>query len=301
MATYVNAEELKVLIDPAVALGPRRYGLPPHPLEWERLRQTWETVKKYAARSNLLVVTHYHYDHHNPDELDFYKDKEVYLKDPKKNINKSQFGRASHFLEGLQGLPRSIEVADDKEFRHGKALIKFSPPVYHGTNSRLGYVLEVSISCQGEKMVYTSDVEGPSLEEQAEFILQENPNLLILDGPMTYMLGYRYSQESLMRSLENINKIIRDTKVETIIAEHHLLRDLNYKERLADVYKYADENGVKVLNAAEYLGQEAEMLEARRKELYAKDISHEPLTSGKKKAGEKRNASKRKATGNGSR
>jgi predicted metallo-beta-lactamase superfamily hydrolase len=85
MATYVEAKGLKVLIDPAVALGPRRYGLPPHPLEWERLRQTWEDVKKYADQSDLLIVTHYHYDHHNPDELDFYKDKRVYLKDPKKN------------------------------------------------------------------------------------------------------------------------------------------------------------------------------------------------------------------------
>jgi len=52
---------------------------------------------------------------------------------------------------------------------------------------------------------------------------------------MTYMLGYRYSHESLVRSLENINKIIRATKVGTIIADHHLLRDLNYKERLKDV------------------------------------------------------------------
>ncbi len=146
-------------------------------------------------------------------------------------------------------------------------------------------------------MVYTSDVEGPSLEEQADFVLQEDPDLLILDGPMTYMLGYRYSQESLTRSVENINKIIRDTKVETIIADHHLLRDLNYKERLADVYKCADENAVRVLNAAEYLGQEAEMLEARRKELYAKDGSQVLPTPGEKRAGEKRNASKRKVAG----
>ncbi len=116
MATYIEADGLKVLIDPAVALGPRRYGLPPHPLEWEKLRQTWEDVKKYADLSDILVVTHYHYDHHNPDELDFYKDKAIYLKDPKKNINRSQFGRASHFLKGLQGLPRSIETADGKEY-----------------------------------------------------------------------------------------------------------------------------------------------------------------------------------------
>jgi len=277
-----------VLIDPAVALGPRRYGLPPHPLEWARLHQTWEDVKKYAAQSGLLIITHYHYDHHNPDELDFYRDKAVYLKDPKKNINKSQFARASHFLKGLQGLPRSIAAADGKEFQHGSATIKFSPPVYHGTSSRLGYVLEVSLSCKGEKLVFTSDVEGPSLKEQTDFILQEDPDLLILDGPMTYMLGYRYSHESLVRSLENINKIIRATKVGTIIADHHLLRDLNYKERLKDVFKCAAENGVRILNAAEFLGRETEMLEARRKELYARDGITDLLAPGERRVDEKK-------------
>jgi len=179
MATYVEAEGLKVLIDPAWLSD--RGGTGCRRILWNGrgCTKTWEDVKKYAAQSGLLIITHYHYDHHNPDELDFYRDKAVYLKDPKKNINKSQFARASHFLKGLQGLPRSIAAADGKEFQHGSATIKFSPPVYHGTSSRLGYVLEVSLSCKGEKLVFTSDVEGPSLKEQTDFILQEDPDLLI--------------------------------------------------------------------------------------------------------------------------
>lgn len=268
MATYVETDDLKVLIDPSVALGPKRYGLPPHPIEIKRMNELWDDVKKYAKKSDVLVITHYHYDHHNPAEPGLYKDKIIYIKDPERNINRSQSVRSSFFLGKVEGLPSKQEAADGKEFHYGSTTIKFSPAVFHGTGSRLGYVIETSISCCGEKVVHTSDVEGPVTESQAAFIIHENPDLLILDGPMTYMLGFRYSKESLRSAIGNINNIIKNTSVKSIIADHHLLRDLLYKERLASVYDYASENDKAVLSAAEYAGRETEMLEARRKELY---------------------------------
>ncbi len=268
MATFVETDDLAVLIDPGVSLAPSRYGLTPHPIEEQRLSELWTDIKEHAARSDVLIVTHYHYDHYDPEEPELYEGKIVYLKHPKDSINKSQAGRASHFLDKLDELPKSIDFADGNEFKHGATIIKFSPPVYHGTNPKLGYVVEVSISCGGEKMVFTSDVEGPSVADQAEFILQENPDLLILDGPMTYMLGFRYSRKSLALSIENINRIIKETSVKSILVEHHFMRDLKYKERIAEVYECAAENDVSIITAAEYIGREIDMLEARRKELY---------------------------------
>jgi predicted metallo-beta-lactamase superfamily hydrolase len=233
------------------------------------MNERWTDVKAHAARSDVLIVTHYHYDHYDPEEPEIYEGKIVYLKHPTEKINKSQAGRAAHFLTQLDELPRSLDLADGNEFMHGSTVIKFSSPVYHGTNPQLGYVVEVSISCGGEKMVFTSDVEGPSVADQADFILQESPDLLILDGPMTYMLGFRYSQKSLALSIENINRIITETSVKRILVEHHFMRDLNYNGRIPEVYDCAAENGVNVLTAAEYLGRDVDMLEARRKELYA--------------------------------
>lgn len=272
MATCVEAGGLKVLIDPGAALGPRRYGLPPHPLELSRLHQLWEKVRDHASVSDVIVITHYHYDHHNPWEPELYRGKAVYIKDPREKINRSQAERASHLLAQLHGIPGSVEVADGRQFHHGTVCISFSSPVFHGTNPRLGYVLEVSISFKGERMVFTSDVEGPSQREQTEFIIQEDPDLLILDGPMTYMLGYRYSRESLDRSLKNISAILSQTHVKTIIADHHLLRDPRYREHMADAYGYAAEVGASILSAAEYAGLEVDMLEARRRELYGADV-----------------------------
>jgi predicted metallo-beta-lactamase superfamily hydrolase len=268
MATFVETDDITVLIDPGVSLAPNRYGLPPHPIEEQRMEERWADVKEHAARSDVLIVTHYHYDHHDPEEPEVYEGKIVYLKHPTEKINKSQAGRAAHFLDQLDELPRSLDTADGNEFTHGSTSITFSPPVYHGTNPRLGYVVEVSISCGGEKVVFTSDVEGPSVADQADFILQESPDLLILDGPMTYMLGFRYSQKSLELAIENINRIIAETAVKTIVVEHHFMRDLKYKERIPKVYDCAAENDVTVMNAAEYSGHDLDMLEARRKELY---------------------------------
>ena len=270
MATFVETDDIAVLIDPSVSLAPRRYKLPPHPVEVERMHERWTDIKEHASQSDVLVVTHYHYDHHNPEEPEIYEGKIVYLKHPEAKINKSQAKRASYFLDKLKGIPKSIDIADGNEFKHESTTIKFSAPVYHGTNPRLGYVIEVSISCGGEKVVFTSDVEGPSVDDQVEFIIQENPDFVILDGPMTYMLGFRYSKQSLALSIENMKRILKETSVKCILVEHHFMRDLKYKARIGEVYDYAAEKGVEVITAAEFLGRNIDMLEARRKELYHK-------------------------------
>jgi predicted metallo-beta-lactamase superfamily hydrolase len=270
MATFVETDDLKILIDPGVSLAPLRYGLEPHPLEWQRLDETWNVIKEYAAESEALVVTHYHYDHHDPDYPELYSEKTVFIKHPKENINRSQKDRAAYFLEAIKGLPKKLEIADGKSFQLGKTIIRFSKAVCHGTNPRLGYVMETCIKSNNEKFLHTSDVEGPSLEDQIAFILEEKPNVLFVDGPMTYMLGYRYSFKSLEISNANLVRAIRETEPHTLVLDHHFLRDLNYKMRIKPVYEEAQRRDVKVVTAAEFAGRKIEMLEALRKELYAK-------------------------------
>lgn len=266
MATYVETEDVKILIDPGVALGPRRYGLPPHPIEFARLKEHWKEISSRARICDVLVVTHYHYDHHNPEHPELYRGKKVLLKHPSSKINRSQRRRAAYFLEKLADLPLSVEYCDSEEFAFGKTVLRFSDPVYHGTNSRLGYVVEVSISEGEETFLFTSDVEGPSLGDQVSFITNENPNIIFADGPMTYMLGFRYSRESLRKSLENLRMLLRETRVSDLVVDHHLLRDLKWRDKLSPLFEAGKESNI--LTAAEYAGAEPELLEARRKELY---------------------------------
>lgn len=268
MATFVETEEIGVCIDPGVSLAPRRYGLPPHPIEIERRDNCWREIKERVKQSSILIVTHYHYDHYEPKEPEIYGGKQVLLKHPTSMINKSQKWRSAYFLSRLRDLPKKIVFVDGVEVAIGDTTIRFSKPVFHGTNPRLGYVIEVSIVEGDERFVFTSDVEGPSIQDQVEFILQENPQTLLVDGPMTYLLGYRYSAESLDVARQNLIRIIGHTDVSTVIIDHHFMRDLAYRSEISQVYEDAREKGVRVISAAEYVGRPIEMLEARRKELF---------------------------------
>ncbi len=272
-STFIETKDAKIHIDPAVSLAPSRYGLPPHKREVDRMIECAREIMKYAKESDIIIITHYHYDHHDPGKLipiDIYKGKIVYVKHPEHKINRSQMIRASRFLSMIKPLVKILEIADGKEVIIGSTRIKFSEPVPHGVNDRLGYVVEVSISDREDKIVYTSDVEGPALEEQVNFIINEKPRIAIIDGPMTYMLGFRYSKKHLDASIENLKKII-DSSVEKIILDHHFMRDLKYREKIINVYEYAENRNARVISAAEFMGRDIEMLEALRDKLYEKE------------------------------
>ena len=143
MATSVVTKDCIILIDPGVNLASRRFGMPPHALEEERRRDHWAKIKDYAEHSDLLLLTHYHFDHFNPEEPEIYRGKTVIIKDPKVRVNRTQKARAAHFLEKLKGLPKDILKADGSEFTFGDTKIRFSSPVFHGPSTKMGYVVQV--------------------------------------------------------------------------------------------------------------------------------------------------------------
>lgn len=266
MATYVETKDIRMFIDPGVALGPKRYGLPPHELELRRKEELWSRVKEFIRMSDFIVITHYHYDHHNPAEVEILGGKKVFVKHPEEYINHSQKGRARRFLKALDGVA-DVEYADGRKLEIGETLIEFSPPVPHGTDSRLGYVVMVMVDDGRERFVHTSDVEGASLEEQIRWIREKDAETVFMDGPMTYMLGYRFSEMSLEKSVENVSSLMEGS-LKTIVLDHHLTRDLAWRDRVAEILKIGEECGVSVKSAADFAGLDEDLLEARRKELY---------------------------------
>ncbi len=259
MATYVETADIKVVIDPAVALGKMRYDLPPHPMELERESKHWAAIQQYSRQADALIVTHYHYDHHNPSQPDIFRDKIALLKHPQEKINKSQQERAAYFLDVLGSIPDRVEYSDGKEFRFGDTCIKFSQAVPHGNNDRLGYVTEVSITDGNYKLVHTSDIEGGNLDCQRDFIIQEDPDMVIFDGPMTY---------PYQNVIPNIIQILKETRVSDFIIEHHYLRNLKWREKIAEPFRVANSMAKRFGCVAMFLGKEEDLLEARRKQLY---------------------------------
>jgi len=271
MCTVVEAKGIKIVIDPSVALGPKRYGLPPHEIEVKRKDELWRKIKAETIDANIVIITHYHYDHHNPKEPEILAGKTLLLKHPKVAINKSQMGRSAYFLQRLNELenPPKVEFADAKTFEFEGVLISFSKPVPHGADERLGYVLEVCVDDGKRRFVYTSDVEGAVHEDQIAFVIESNPDVVFIDGPMTYQPRI-FGNRLLERSLENLSKLIEKSDVKEIVIDHHLTRDLKWRSRVEDLFKKAEEHGVKVRSAADFAGLKEELLEARRKELYVR-------------------------------
>lgn len=266
-ATFVETD-LKIVIDPGVSFAPFRYGLPPTKLELKRVEDLSKKVWEYAEAADVLTISHYHYDHYFP-EADFYTDKILLIKDPRKNINRSQKGRGKEFLKWVKNTPKLMEYADGRHFKFRETEFEFSPPLYHGgEGSKLGKVLACSIQYKGEKMIHASDVQGPQVISTTDWIIQQNPDILILSGFPTLFNQLRSYKFGLHQSNNNLLRILSETKVKTIILDHHLVRDLRYQTKIGEIIQKAGELKKSVITAAEFLGKKSEFLEAQRKEFY---------------------------------
>jgi hypothetical protein len=98
-------------------------------------------------------------------------------------------------------------------------------------------------------------------------MLEQRPTVVACDGPMTYLM-YKYGRKALERSLDNLERIIRETPVKHLLLDHHLTRDLKWRERLAPVFTTGEEAGCAVTTFAGYMGLEDDLLEANRRFLY---------------------------------
>ncbi len=270
MATLVETRDLKLIIDPAAAVAPRRYGLPPHPKELSLLEECWGRIASAAEECEIVAVTHYHYDHHSSTRFleDIYGGRIVIVKDPENMINFSQKGRARIFLERIRPIAAQVMVADGKEYVYGGTRLEFSNPVPHGPDTQLGYVVQLSVKDSSDSFLFTSDVQGFPLDHQVKFVIGKKPRTIFIDGPSTYMLGLNFTIEELEASLRNIRRIMSQAHPSVMILDHHLLRDLEWRKYFGELYEEAEKIGVALESAAEYMRIEVNQLEALRSSLH---------------------------------
>ncbi|MGB9718264.1 MAG: MBL fold metallo-hydrolase [Thermoproteota archaeon] len=270
MATLVETRDLKLIIDPAAAVAPRRYGLPPHPKELSLLEECWGRIASLAEECEVVAVTHYHYDHHSSTRFleDIYGGRIVIVKDPENMINFSQKSRARIFLERIKPIAAQVMVADGKEYVYGGTRLEFSNPVPHGPDTQLGYVVQLSVKDSSDSFLFTSDVQGFPLDHQVKFVTWRKPRTIFIDGPSTYMLGLNFTVEELEASLRNIRRIMSQARPSVVILDHHLLRDLEWRKYFGELFEEAEKMGVALGSAAEYMHIEVNQLEALRSSLH---------------------------------
>jgi len=279
MCTYVETPDIRILIDPGASLG-FRFGLLPHPREYRALREARERLARYADMASVVTISHYHYDHATPTYTDcvwnlcdlgvarqLYQGKVVLAKDYRNMVNPSQRRRGWMLKDRIEGVVKSFEHADGRAFTFGGTTLRFSEPVPHGErDTPLGWVLMLSVEYGGERFVHASDIQGPMVDETAEMLIRDEPSLVYLGGPPTYLADYRLKRETVSTAFDNMSRIVE--KVPTVVVDHHLLREGGRPQGFEKVLAVSERVGHRVLTAAEFLGLENQFLEARRRELY---------------------------------
>ena len=238
MCTYVETPDVKILLDAGISLGPRRFGLPPHPREYVAVKRLRERILNLSDKVDVVTVSHYHFDHQTPSYTDWaynwssaeiaeriYSGKIVLIKSYRSKINLSQRRRGWMFVQTGGKYAERLETADGRTFKFGDTTIRFSNPVYHGEErSQLGWVVMTTIERDEERILYTSDVQGPMIDETLKMILNVKPDLIIVGGPPLYLAGL-VKIESIKAGIKNLKKVVET--VPTTILDHHLLKSFS--------------------------------------------------------------------------
>ncbi len=300
MCTYVETPDVKILFDAGVSLCPKRFGLLPHPKEFKAISESRKKMAEAAEKAEIVTLSHYHFDHHTPSFEDclcnwtaegltarqIYEGKVVLVKDPKQHINASQRMRGWMFQKTAGKYAKTLKIADGATFKHGNTFIRFSKPVFHGSeNSPLGWTLMTAIECGEEKLMFAPDVQGPISANTLDMILSETPQVIILGGPPLYLTGFKVDEKEAAVALRNLQTVVKH--VPMTILEHHILRDDKWKEKATKVFQEADEIGHRILTAAEFCGCQNTLLEAERKKLFIENPPSKDFEKWMKNSDEK--------------
>jgi hypothetical protein len=259
MSTFIETPNVKILLDAGVSLAPNRFGFLPHPLEYKAIIEARKQIMEAAEKADIITLSHFHFDHHTPSYTDWcynwtnaetaqqiYQDKLVLIKSYKSKVNFNQRRRGWMFIKTGGKYARKLKVADGKTFKFGDTIVKFSKPVFHGSeNTALGWVLMTLIKYEGEKVLFAPDIQGPMYGKTLRMILSAKPQLLIIGGPPVYLADFRVKNEQINLGIKNLEVLAE--KIPSMILEHHLLRDESWREHVKTVFEKAAENDHKIL------------------------------------------------------
>jgi predicted metallo-beta-lactamase superfamily hydrolase len=272
MCVKVDVEGTIFILDPGASLAPRRFGLPPHPLEIDAIKKFRERLYDDFKEVEYLFISHYHRDHFTPvyksvymgtEGENIYKEKKVLVKNYN-NANYSQKVRGYMLEKDAKSTASDWIFADGKSFKIGDISIKVSDPIPHGKEgSKTGFIIGISIKHKGFSLTYIPDVQGPLTKKAVKFAKETKPDMLIIGGFPYYLLGYAFNEEDLELSKKLLSEIVEKVKPETMVIGHHLLRSKDWLNAVPA--------NISFKTYASLLGMEERLLEARRKELYEKE------------------------------
>ncbi|MEO0079329.1 MAG: hypothetical protein ABIK44_01450 [candidate division WOR-3 bacterium] len=262
MCCVVETASRRILIDPGVALAPKRFSLEPHPVELEAAARVRAAILSELSQATDVVISHFHGDHAPmaaPDQS------QLPLADFTNHL-----GSARIWVKGGKGISRLCAeryaaarrvLADrliEADNRQDGGLT-FSGPVPHGDLG--GSVLMTLVTDGTERFVHASDMQ--LLDNSAvSVILSWRPDVLFVAGPPLYLGRLRPAQVAVAWQ----NSLRLAQAVRTMVIDHHLFRSAQGREWLDQLSQAA---GRRVLCGAEFMSRPLNLLEAQRRQLYA--------------------------------
>ena len=260
LCCLVETRDRKVVIDPGVALGFRRQGLLPHPVQAAASEGTKEKIEKALEDATDVVISHYHGDHiplvdANPYQLSAERVAKLLMR-PRlwtkgtADLSLNQAHRAAALARRIsRRFPVSEGIVDGP--------LCFSLPVPHGElGGRGGNVMMTRIEDGDEVFVHASDIQMLN-DESIEKIVMWEPSVVLASGPPIYLpsLTIEQKENALRRTL----RLARE--VDVLILDHHLMRSKKGEKWLDYVSSLT---GHKVICAADFMQCRRNLLEAER-------------------------------------
>ena len=271
MALGVTTPDVTLLFDAGVSLAPKRFGLPPHPMEFEAARRARERITEFAKRSDIVTISHYHLDHYTPSFTSYYEwssreafeatysGRLVLVKKPDSTVSFNQRRRARALIRELEELSARVIEAEGLRLVYGRTFVEAVGPFPHGAEGPMGRVLAFLVEHASVRILFAPDVQGPMDASAAERISALRPTLIVVGGPPLYLEEHKVDRGLVEKGLDNMALLSQRSE---LVVSHHTLRDENWRERVAA-------KGVRRLATyASLLGLEEQLLEARRRILY---------------------------------
>jgi predicted metallo-beta-lactamase superfamily hydrolase len=264
LCCLISLPDRRIVIDPGVALGSVRSGLPPHPVQIAVGARARARIVGALNGATDVVFSHFHGDHvplleANPYQLSFRalppgcRVARFWSKSPD-DLSPPMRARYQD-LKGLLGT--RMRVAEERS----SGPLSFSRAVSHGPpDSRMGTVMMTRVEMEDGVFVHGSDIQ--LLDDAAvDRVIGWRPDLVLAAGPPLHLgwLG-RSGRERAWRNGERLAR-----KVGVVILDHHLLRSEDGGVWLDAL---GAGGGKTVCSAAERMGRPRLLLEAWRERLY---------------------------------
>jgi len=268
LSCLVEVKGRRIVIDPGLALGYRRFGLLPHPAQVAIGEHVRRRIMKALREATDVVFSHFHGDHvplpdANPyqlkaqDVVPLCRTARFWSKGPG-DLSEAMSRRREALCKMLD---RDLPNAEGQ--KHGPIL--FSRSVPHGEpDTNLGAVMMTRIEDRDGVFVHASDIQLLD-REAVSLILAWRPGIVLVGGPPLYLPWLSLEQRE--RAWENALRLAR--AVDTLILDHHLLRS---EEGLSWLERLASRTSHRVICAADFMEHPLRLLEAWRVQLY-KDLA----------------------------